>query len=433
MRSLTARLMAAKASKNFRQVFANTAWLTSERLARALLGLLVGAWVARHLGPAGYGTLAYVLSYVLLFLPIATLSADAIVVRNIAQRSGSVSETLGSALALRLAVGLALWVLSVVSIAAIARDSRLTALVAIVGGLLFFQAADTVDLWFQSQTQSRRTVAARLAALVLSSGLKVALILVEAPLAAFAAAAAFEAVLAAGALVLAYRRFGTGSRWIATTATCRALLAEAWPFMLSGCAIMVYARIDQIMIKEMLGVTELGIYAAAVPLSQIWQMLPMTLSVSLAPFLARQKLADGVRYERSLVLIFRGFFYFGVVATLLTLAVSGWLVPTLFGQAYAPAAQVLNLHVVSNIFCFLGIAHGLWLVNERRFAVRLWGTIAAGVATVLINVALLPRLGLIGACVAAIVSQAIAAFLVNALLDRRGFKLQIEAITFFKI
>jgi O-antigen/teichoic acid export membrane protein len=425
--------MAAWASGALRQVAANTAWLTSERLLRALLGLLVGAWVARHLGPADYGTLAYTLSCVLLFIPIATLSADAIVVRSIAQHPAEASQTLGCALALRLAVGLTLWALSVALAALLMGDRTLVVLVAIVGALLLCQAADTVDLWFQSKSQSRRTVAARLAALAVSSALKVGLILANAGVVAFAAAAALEAALAAIALVVAYRRFGTGSQWLVNRATCRALLAEAWPFMLSGCAIMVYARIDQIMIKEMLGATALGVYAAVMPLSQLWQMVPITLAVSLAPVLARQKVADAAGYERSLVLVFRGFFYFGVLATLMTLAVSGWLVPALFGPAYAQAVQVLNLHVASNVFCFLGIAHGLWLVNERRFAVRLWGTIAAGIATVLINAALLPRMGLIGACIAAIVSQAIAAFLVNALLDRRGFRMQIEAITFLRL
>ena len=105
----------------------------------------------------------------------------------------------------------------------------------------------------------------------------------------------------------------------------------------------------------------------------------------------------------------------------------------LFGVAYAGAVLVLDLHAISNIFCFLGIAHGLWLVNERRFTVRLYGTVLAGAATVGMNALLLPRIGLPGACIAAIAAQAIAAFFINAFLDRRGFRLQIAAITFGKV
>jgi O-antigen/teichoic acid export membrane protein len=414
------------------QIATNSAWLAGERFVRALVGLLVGAWVARHLGPDSYGTMAYVFAYVALFTPLATLSADALIVRNIAQQQEQASQTLGSALAMRAAAGLALWLLSVAGMAALSRDEHLTALTAIAGGLLLCQAADVVDLWFQSQTQSRRTVVSKLIGLAIASGIKITLIFVDAPLSAFVAVAVFEAALVAVALALSYRRFGTGQRWTPTASTCRAVLAEAWPFILSGCAIVVYMRIDQIMVKQLLGASELGVYAAAVALSQFWQILPLTVSASLAPFLSRQKLSDTARYERSIVTVFRAFFYFGVMASLITLALSNVAVSLLFGVAYAPSASLLNLHAVSNIFVFLGVAHSLWLINERRFAVRLWGTVIAGIATVSINSVLLPRIGALGACVAAVASQAIAAFLINAVLDRRGFRLQLEAITFIK-
>ena len=146
-----------------RQVVANSGWLLLDRLVRAVIGLLVGAWVARHLGPAHFGTLAYVLAYVALFQPFANLSADAIVVRNVSQAPNSAAEMLGATLALRLMIGFVCWLLAIAGAAMVGvEDSNLVLLTAVVGGTLVFQAADVVDLWFQSQTQSRRTVVAKL-------------------------------------------------------------------------------------------------------------------------------------------------------------------------------------------------------------------------------------------------------------------------------
>ena len=417
-----------------RRVAANSGWLLFDRLLRALFGLLVGAWVARHLGPAHFGMLAYVLAYVALFQPFANLSADAIVVRSIAQEPRLAAEVLGTAFALRTAFGIVCWLLAVACAALIGDEgSQLTVLTAVVGGTLLFQAADVVDLWFQSQTQSRRTVVAKLVAFAVSTGAKVALILADAPLFAFAVVTALEGLLSATAMLVAYRRYRTAEAWAPTKVGGRAILAECWPFMLSGFAIMVYMRIDQIMIKEMLSAQELGLYAAVLPISQFWQVIPLTIATSIGPLIARQRTADVAGFNRSMVLAFRAFFCLGVVSALATYAISGWLVPRLFGAAYASAVLILDLHAISNIFCFLGIAHGLWLVNERHFAVRLYGTLLAGVATVALNVILLPRIGLAGACIAAIAAQAIAAFFINAWLDRRGFRLQIAAITFGKV
>ena len=98
------------------------------------------------------------------------------------------------------------------------------------------------------------------------------------------------------------------------------------------------------------GRAELGIYAAVLPISQLWQVISLTAAVSLAPHVARLKLADDARYVRTLVLIFRGFFYAGVATALVTVAVSGWLVEALFGAQYAEGATVLAVHAVSNFF-----------------------------------------------------------------------------------
>lgn len=418
-------------SQGRREITANSAWLLSDKIVRALLGLLVGAWVARYLGPEQFGTLAYVLAVVALFLPIANLSADAIVVRNLSQATASASAALGSVLALRLAFGGISWLLVVAAVAITSNgDKNLILLSALIGGMLVFQAADTIDLWFQSQSQSRRTVLAKLVAYTVASGVKITLIVVQAPLVAFGAVTALEAAMSACALFIAYRRFPTAYSWRPTVAHALALVSESWPFILSGLAIVVYMRIDQVMVREILGALNLGVYAAVLPISQFWTVLPMTIAMSVAPFIAKQRLTDVAAYERSLVLLFRCFFYMGVATAVITYATSSWLVPLLFGGAYTAAIPVLDAHAASNMFCFLGIAHGLWLVNERRFAARLYGTLFGGFSSVVLNLILLPRIGVIGAGLSAVVAQAIASFLINAVLDPRGFRLQIEAITF---
>lgn len=410
-------------------LIANSGWLILDKVVRALLGLLVGAWVARYLGPSEYGLLAYVLAYVALFQAVASLGADSIIVRDIAQRPEAASTTLATALALRLALGVTCWAVMIATAGLTSNgDPRVMLLAALAGGVLVFQAGDVVDLWFQSQSQSRRTVLAKLTTYLLSSGVKVALILHQAPLAAFALVITVEAAGSALALWIAYRRLPTARPWQPRAASARALLHEAWPLMLSGLAIMVYMRVDQILIQQFLGTRELGLYAAILPISQFWQVLPLSIAVSLAPSIARMRVSDPEKYLASMVHVFRAFFYAGLACAVLTAAASVLLVEMLFGSAYRDSAPVLAIHAFSNVFLFLGVAHGLWLTNERRFAVRLWGTLLAGLSTVGLNLLLLPRVGLVGAACASVVAQFVAAFAINALLDRRSFRLQVAAI-----
>jgi len=332
-------------------------------------------------------------------------------------------------LVLRLGVGVASWAAATAGVALLnGIGDESVVLVAIAGGVLIFQAADTVDLWFQSQSQSRRTVAAKLSAYLLSNGGRIGLILAGASLEAFAAMTALESGISAVGLLVAYRRFPTDKGWRMLRRQAAQLVRESWPFMVSGVSIMVYMRIDQIMIKEMLGARELGLYAAALPLSQVWQVFPSILATSLAPVIARKKAQGEILYRRAIVSVFRAFFYAGLVCTLLTVVFASSMITLLYGSTYDGAASALRVHVISNVFCFLGIGHGLWLANERRYAVRLWGTLAAGISAVVTNLVLIPTVGLLGACYSALVSQFIAAFAINAALDREGFLLQLRAI-----
>lgn len=136
-------------------IVANAGWLIFDRLVRVLLGLTVGAWIARYLGPTRFGELSYVIAFIALFQAIANLGVDAIVVRDIARAEERAPLILGTALWMRLGAGLLCWVVASIIMALIhSGDHEIIWMTMIVGGSLVFQASDTVDLWFQSQTRS---------------------------------------------------------------------------------------------------------------------------------------------------------------------------------------------------------------------------------------------------------------------------------------
>jgi O-antigen/teichoic acid export membrane protein len=303
-------------------------------------------------------------------------------------------------------------------------------LIAIIGTMLIFQAADTIDLWFQSKSQNRRTVVSKLIAYLLSNGVKVALILLRAPVIAFALVLMFDSLTAAVALIVAYRRFPAARPWRRSRQRMRQLLRDCRPFMVGGFLLVLCMRLDQIMVRQSLGEHSLGIYATAVWLLQLWQVIPTTLIASLGPYIARRKAVSEVQYRQLLVLIFRGFFYMGLAGTVLTYALAPYIIHFIYGDAYESAVPIMRLYALTVPFNFLGQAHNLWLYNEGKYLVRVYGAVIAGIVTVGVITIFAPRIGLFSACIAAIASQMIASFLINAPLDNVAFRLQIRAITF---
>ena len=87
-------------------MLANSGWLLADRLLRMFPALVVGAWVARHLGSGRYGVLAYAIALLAFVTPLAMLGLEAIVVRDVTQDAAKAPRILGTALFLRIAAGL---------------------------------------------------------------------------------------------------------------------------------------------------------------------------------------------------------------------------------------------------------------------------------------------------------------------------------------
>ena len=72
-------------NQGFKKYFFNTGWLMADKVLRLFVGLFVGVYVARYLGPEKFGVLNFAMSFVALFGAFAKLGLDGIVVRNAVQ------------------------------------------------------------------------------------------------------------------------------------------------------------------------------------------------------------------------------------------------------------------------------------------------------------------------------------------------------------
>lgn len=198
--------------------------------------------------------------------------------------------------------------------------------------------------------------------------------------------------------------------------------------MLSGISVIAYMRIDQIMIKEMMGESYLGIYAAVIPLSALGQIVPVTFATSLAPFVARKKAEGEEAYWRALEAVFQGMALIGWLSSITIVLFSEFVVDILFGEKYQAGATVLAAYALTNIFISLGIAQWLWSLNERKSIFYLYKTLAGGLVCVLGNLFVIPRFGLIGVAWVAVLAQFTSVVVTNLYIAPRVLKLQLSSI-----
>jgi len=179
--------------------FKNTSWLFGEKILRMIVGLFVGIWVARYLGPEQFGLFSYAQSFVGLFAAFATLGLDGIVVRELIKDASKRDELIATAFWLKVMGAFGVLLLLGIAVNFTSNDDYTNLLVFIIASATIFQSFNVIDFYFQSKVISRYVVYANIISLFLSSIIKVALILNEAPLIAFAWVILFDSfVLACG-------------------------------------------------------------------------------------------------------------------------------------------------------------------------------------------------------------------------------------------
>lgn len=401
------------------RILSNFSWLVADRMLRLVGGLLIGAWMARYLGPAQFGLLNYVLAFVAIFAAVARLGMDELAVREMTSNPEKTPVLLGTLLGLKLmAALLALLLIMTTAFVAHSGDAPTRLLVAVVALGVVFNVLDVYDLHFQALTASQSVVRARALSFFVFSLVRIAFILTEQPLLFFAAATTLEIALGGGMLAwLHWRQFGR-MRWRFDSDMMLAIWKDGWPLVLSSALIVIHTRIDQVMLGQMLGTVEVGIYSAAIRLSESWLFVPIVLVQSVTPYLLKLASENPAFYQVRLMQLYSLVFWMGVVVGLATLVCGEFFIVLLFGEAFRDAFWPLVLVIWTGIFISHGVARGVWLVKENLQHYRLVTNLIAVPVNMMLNYLLIPHYGPAGAALASLLSIGGSTWLLPFLFER---------------
>lgn len=402
---------------NLLKIVDNIGWLFFDKVLRMGVGVLVGVWIARYLGPEQFGLFSFATAFIGLFGAVAGLGLQSIVVRDIVRDPTCKEETLGTAAVLQLGGGVLAYGLILSTIFWLRPDDALAKwLVAILGSMMLFKASEVAMYWFESQVLSKYTVWVQNGSFLVFAAVKVALILGHAPLLAFAWATIAEAALVALLLLAMLGARGPSLVTLKVSfARAKVLLADSWPLLLSGLAIATYMKIDQIMLGLMLGDEAVGIYSAATRISEVWYFVPMMIVASVFPTILRAKKQSEALYQQRLQRLYDLMVWLSVAVALPITFLSDPIVVLLYGPAYAEAGTVLAIHIWASIFVFLGVASGQWFIAENRQILSFQRTMIGAAINIFLNYIFIPRFGPVGAAVATVAAQVTAAWLFDAI------------------
>jgi len=396
-----------------RKILKNVSWLAIDKIFRMVVGFFVYAMVAKYLGAEQFGLWNYCIAFAGLFVVFSNLGLDDVVVRELVRDSKRRNAILGTAFFLKLFAGLITWIITLIAISMVRDGENLALLlVGLYSAIYIFQSINVIDFHFTSEIASKYSVYASDSAFAISSILKLLLLYFNAPLMAFAIVGLIEFVLISVFLVIVYRMNSLSVfDWRYSKEMAIHLLKAGFPLILFGASVMLLMRVDQIMIGQMLGDKEVGLYSVAVRVSEVLIALPSILIVSLFPAIIKSREKSPDVYKARLQQYFSLMVVISLALTIPVWMFSDQIIFLLFGQEFAESGGVLSVLIWSAVFVSMGLASKNVLMAEDLQKYIFYRTILALIVNVLLNLWLIPIYGIEGAAFATVVSQIFLAYL----------------------
>ncbi len=413
------------------KIIENLLWSVLGKLANLASGLIVGIIVARYLGPSSYGVMNYVISYVFIFQTLAVFGLDSIEVREESRATTDKNIIIGTAFAIKITLGIVAMLLCVGTSLYMDSDARTTMLVAIYSFTILLNAFSVIRNHFMAILDNKYVVMSEISRTAAGIVLKLILIWADASLTWFVTIYMLDYLLLAGGYISSYRsRIGRISLWRYDHTYARFLIKESFPLLLTSAAVIIYQRIDQVMIGQIINKESVAYFSVASRFVEVLIYIPMMLSQTITPVLVRIREQSVTAYIEKA----QQFMNFSLWATLLLSAVTSllayWIVRLTYGTSYLPAVAILQVMAFKGASVALSNTAGAMLVAERLQRYAFLRDITGCIVCVVLNYVFLPRYGVIAAAYIAIISNVAAGYLADAAIPayRHLFRRQTKAL-----
>jgi len=363
-------------------------WFAAERGLRLAITFVVGAAVARYLGPETYGMIAYSASTVAVFSVFFGLGIDALVTRDLSRDRRSDASIVGTALVVRMLTGFVAFAFCFVfARVADLGVSGLKQLLLWQSLILLFGWSDVLDGWFQSGPQLWIGICIRVVVSMAAAGLRVYLVFTDAAPYAFVLAGVVESAVIASALWFGFKTTRLERRALSFDAALAVdFLKRGWPLAISAGLVTFVLQGDRIVLGHLSSAEQVGLYAVSARFLDVLLILPVLLGMSVQRLFAQEAAAHMEARSGAVRRILILGNWIGLGAAVIMCAGAGWFVPTAFGTSFSNAAPILNVHAWIVIFVMQVSLRTRVLVAEGRQRLVL----ILSIVTAATQIALLP-------------------------------------------
>lgn len=410
----------------------NVFWAFGGKFSALASQFIAGIFAARVLGPDEFGTLNYVISLVTIFSVLAVFGLDFIEIRELSGKDTQKDIDLPTLLILRLCLAGGTLGLLIGCVFLFRLTALNAAYVLIYSTMFIFQGFNPIRNYFTAILQNKLIVLSELIRNIIGTVLKLLLIFSHAPLGLIIAAYAFDYVLLGMGYWRVYRRYIGRIRFCFSRSRAFFYLREAFPLLLSSAVIIVYQKIDQVIIHSLMNDSTVGQFAVAGKIVEIATVIPVIVSQTIMPVLVTSREKEPVKYLQQSQHMMDLIVWTSMLIAFIVCFLAPFLIPLFFGDQYTAGIGALQIMAWKVPAMALSAVSGHLIIIAGLQKYAIWRNIFGCVLCIGLNYLLIPRYGINGSAIASLIAMFFSGLFSHVFIPPYFdiLKIQIRAILF---
>ena len=399
----------------------NIFWLLTDYSLRLVGGYFITIWMARYIGPETYGVFSYATASAAILAAIGVAGLNGVAIKFLVEENENHNKNMGTIFTIRLTVSVICYLVFIVFLL-LSQDnySLKTVLSFIICFRVVFTPFSVIESYFDSIVLSKNRVLARNIAYGLRSLLIVLFIVLKWPLFVLGIIPVLEEILGISGLVFLYQKYKHGKlfNWKFDKKLANRLMKEAWPMVISSAGAILYVKIDQVMVVELLDELQGGYYAVAVKISELFAFIPGLIVGTFYPTIIQSKKISEKEYKKKMQKLILLMMSIAFLLGILIYFLANEIVYYSFGNEFIEAVPLIRIHIWTLILTFLATVLSRWLIIEKLTKFSLLRHLLGVIANIGLNFLLIPIMGSKGAAIASIISL-FCAVILFAIFDKK--------------
>ena len=387
------------------KVARNASWIIGCKLVQSILGFVLNMLTARFLGKSSFGDISYAMAVVSFVVPLMRLGFGNIMVQEIVQNPEREGKAMGTGVFLNLVSAFAC-IAGVTAFAFVANpgETETVIICALYGIKLIFEATDLMSYWYQAKLMAKYSSVISLIVHFVVLGYKIYILATSKNVYWFAVTSALEYLLCSVGMYTIYH-FKKTQKLSISLKLGKELFNKGKHYILSSMMVMIFAETDKIMLKGLIDSSATALYSTATILAGATGFFFAAIIDSFRPWIFEVQKTNEELFKERLKMLYSFIIYISLLQSIVMTIFAKPIVLLTYGEQYAESVGALQIVVWYTTFSYLGSVRNIWILanNKQKYlwVINLFG---AG-ANVILNVTLIPFMGIYGAAIASLVTQ----------------------------